>query len=107
MFIAVVGIAAGPSFVTGFQGSRIQPVYRRCTGNRHPSSQRTADGKISVQVPPCPHTGMYSRARTTTAALGAIQDALGSDTPALGYTVTYAVGNTLLIIWGVAIVLLM
>ena len=42
-----------------------------------------------------------------TAALGAIQDALGSDTPALGYTVTYAVGNTLLIIWGVAIVLLM
>ena len=31
----------------------------------------------------------------------------GSDTPALGYTVTYAVGNTLLIIWGVAIVLLM
>ena len=46
-------------------------------------------------------------ARTTTAALGAIQDAVESDTPALGYTVTYAVGNTLLIIWGVVIVLLM
>lgn len=43
----------------------------------------------------------------TTAALGAIQDAVESDTPALGYTVTYAVGNTLLIIWGVVIVLLM
>jgi putative transport protein len=27
--------------------------------------------------------------------------------PALGYTVTYAVGNTLLTIWGLAIVLLM
>ena len=43
---------------------------------------------------------MLCRARTTTAALGAIQDAVESETPALGYTVTYAVGNTLLIIWG-------
>ncbi|MEO3497617.1 hypothetical protein ABG847_23100, partial [Phocaeicola vulgatus] len=40
------------------------------------------------------------------AALGAIQEAVGSETPSLGYTVTYAVGNTLLIIWGVVIVLL-
>ena len=51
--------------------------------------------------------GCTAGARTTTAALGAIQDAVESDTPALGYTVTYAVGNTLLIIWGVVIVLLM
>jgi putative transport protein len=51
--------------------------------------------------------GCCAGARTTTAALGAIQDALKSQTPALGYTVTYAVGNTLLIIWGVVIVLLM
>ena len=55
----------------------------------------------------CLTLGCTAGARTTTAALGAIQDALESDTPALGYTVTYAVGNTLLIIWGVAIVLLM
>ena len=45
--------------------------------------------------------------RTTTAALGAVQDAAGgSKIPALGYTVTYAVGNTLLTIWGVVVVLL-
>ena len=50
--------------------------------------------------------GCCAGARTTTAALGAIQDAVESETPALGYTVTYAVGNTLLIIWGVAIVLM-
>jgi hypothetical protein len=36
-----------------------------------------------------------------------VEDAVESQTPALGYTVTYAVGNTLLIIWGVVIVLLM
>mgnify|MGYP000198228339 CR=1 FL=1 len=50
--------------------------------------------------------GVAANARTTTAALGAVQDAVESETPALGYTVTYAVGNTLLIIWGVVIVLL-
>jgi putative transport protein len=27
--------------------------------------------------------------------------------PALGYTVTYAIGNTLLTIWGMVIILLM
>ena len=51
--------------------------------------------------------GACAGGRTTTAALGAIQDAAGgSKVPALGYTVTYAVGNTLLTIWGVVVVLL-
>ena len=51
--------------------------------------------------------GCCAGARTTTAAIGAMQETLGSDTPALGYTITYAVGNTLLILWGVFIVLLL
>ena len=37
--------------------------------------------------------GCTAGARTTTAALGAIQEAVGSETPSLGYTVTYAVGK--------------
>jgi putative transport protein len=36
-----------------------------------------------------------------------IEDVAKSKVPALGYTVTYAVGNTLLTIWGLVIVLLM
>jgi putative transport protein len=51
--------------------------------------------------------GAVAGARTTTAALGLIQDAAKSKTPALGYTVPYAVGNTLLIISGLIIVLIM
>jgi putative transport protein len=51
--------------------------------------------------------GACAGARTTTAALGAIQDVAKSKIPALGYTVTYAVGNTLLIIWGVVIVIML
>ncbi|MBO5710049.1 MAG: aspartate-alanine antiporter, partial [Rikenellaceae bacterium] len=56
---------------------------------------------------PAVNLGCNAGARTTTAALGAIQESLSSSVPAMGYTVTYAVGNTLLILWGVVIVLMM
>ena len=46
-------------------------------------------------------------ARTTTAALGMITDRAKSQIPGLGYKVTYAVGNTLLTIWGMVLVLLL
>ena len=48
-----------------------------------------------------------SGARTTTASLGMVNDAAKSQIPSLGYTVTYAVGNTLLTIWGMVLVMLM
>ena len=56
---------------------------------------------------PAINLGCCAGSRTTTASLGAIQDAIGSTLPAMGYTVTYAIGNTLLIMWGVVIVILM
>ncbi|MDE5916477.1 MAG: hypothetical protein K2G71_07895, partial [Duncaniella sp.] len=40
------------------------------------------------------------------ASLGAVQDAIGSTVPAIGYTVTYAVSNILLVVWGMVTVLL-
>ena len=36
-----------------------------------------------------------------------INDVAKSQVPALGYTVTYAIGNTLLTIWGMVIVMLL
>jgi len=50
--------------------------------------------------------GAVSGARTTTASLGMLTDAAESQVPGLGYTVTYAVGNTLLTIWGMFVVML-
>jgi putative transport protein len=35
-----------------------------------------------------------------------VTDAAKSQVPALGYTVTYAIGNTLLTIWGMVVVML-
>jgi putative transport protein len=51
--------------------------------------------------------GIISGARTTTASLGLVCDIGRSQVPALGYTVTYAVGNTLLTIWGMVIIILL
>ena len=64
-------------------------------------------GKKIFKFPAAINLGCCAGSRTTTASLGAIQDSLGSTIPAMGYTVTYAIGNTLLILWGVVIVLLM
>jgi putative transport protein len=64
-------------------------------------------GKYLFKFHPGITLGAAAGARTTTAALGMIEDVAKSKVPALGYTVTYAVGNTLLTIWGLVIVLLM
>lgn len=107
MFIAVVGIAAGPSFVSGFKDVGFSLFIVGALATAIPLIAGLLMAKYIFKFHPAIALGCTAGARTTTAALGAIQDAVESDTPALGYTVTYAVGNTLLIIWGVVIVLLM
>jgi putative transport protein len=51
--------------------------------------------------------GCVAGARTTAPALGAVQEVVRSKVPALGYTIPYAVGNTLFTLCGIAIVMLM
>ena len=74
---------------------------------RHPRIIGLLAGKYLFRMKAPIILGACAGARTTTAALGAIEEEAKSKVPALGYTVTYAVGNTLLTVWGVAIVLLM
>lgn len=107
MFIAVVGITAGPSFVTGFKEVGVSLFVIGALATTIPLIAGVLMGRYLFKFHPAITLGCTSGARTTTAALGAVEDAVESQTPALGYTVTYAVGNTLLIIWGVIIVLLM
>lgn len=107
MFIAVVGIAAGPSFVAGFKEVGVSLFIVGALATAIPLISGLLMARYIFKFHPALALGCTAGARTTTAALGAIQDAVESETPALGYTVTYAVGNTLLIIWGVFIVLMM
>jgi len=106
-FIAIVGISAGPGFVAGLQANGLGLFLAGIVVTTVPFIIMIYVGKYVFKMHPAIVLGACAGARTTTAALGAIEEAAKSKTPALGYTVTYAVGNTLLIIWGVVIVLIM
>jgi putative transport protein len=106
-FIAVVGISSGPAFVLGLKEAGLSLFLAGIVATTVPLVIGVLLGKYVFKFHPAITLGAAAGARTTTAALGLIQDAAKSKTPALGYTVTYAVGNTLLIIWGLVIVLLM
>lgn len=107
IFIAVVGISSGPSFVTGLK--EVGPVLflMGVVATTLPLVLGMIIGHRIFKFPAAINLGCCAGSRTTTASLGAVQDAIGSSLPAMGYTVTYAIGNTLLILWGVVIVLLM
>ena len=106
-FIAVVGIASGPGFVAGLKSAGISLLLWGVFVTTMPFVVGLLAGKYVFKMHPGINLGACAGARTTTAALGAITDAAKSNVPALGYTVTYAVGNVLLITWGVVLVLIM
>jgi len=105
-FIAIVGINAGPDFITGLKATGLALFIAGIFVSILPMFIGLMLGRYVFKFHPAITLGACAGARTTTAALGALEDALQSKVPALSYTTTYAVGNTLLIIWGVVIVLL-
>lgn len=107
MFIAVIGISSGPSFVSGFKDIGVVMFLMGVIATSVPLILGVVIGHRLFKFPSAITLGCCAGSRTTTASLGAVQDAIGSSIPAMGYTVTYAIGNTLLILWGVVIVLLM
>ena len=107
VFIAVVGISAGPSFVKGLQQVGISLFLWGVLATTLPLLLGIFIGRYVFRFHPAVLLGCVAGARTTTASLGLICEAAKSQVPSLGYTVTYAVGNTLLTIWGLVIVLLL
>jgi putative transport protein len=107
VFIAVVGITAGPGFVTGLQKLGISLFLWGIVSTSVPLILAMYVGRFVFRFDPAILLGCCAGARTTTAALGMVCDNAKSQVPALGYTVTYAVGNTLLTIWGMVIVMLL
>lgn len=106
MFIAVIGITSGPSFVSGIKEVGFGLFLAGIVCTSLPLILSVIIGHKIFKFRPAINLGCCAGSRTTTAALGAIQESLGSTLPAMGYTVTYAVGNTMLILMGVAIVLM-
>jgi putative transport protein len=107
MFIAVVGISSGPGFVAGLQQLGFSLFLWGVAVTTVPLILAMYVGKYLFRFDDAILLGCCSGARTTTASLGMINDRAKSQIPGLGYTVTYAVGNTLLTIWGMVLVMLL
>ena len=107
VFMAVVGLAAGPSFVTGIQTTGISLVFVGLLVATLPHAMTILFGRYVLGMNPLILLGACAGAGTMTAALKAVQEEAHSKLPALGYTVPYAVGNILLTAWGPVIVAMM
>jgi putative transport protein len=107
VFIAVVGISSGPGFVAGLHQLGFSLFLWGVVVTTVPLILAMYLGKYVFRFHDAILLGCCSGARTTTASLGMINDRAKSQIPGLGYTVTYAVGNTLLTIWGMVMVMLL
>jgi putative transport protein len=107
VFIAIVGISSGPGFVAGLKALGFGLFVWGVVATTVPLILAMYVGKYLFKFDDAIVLGACSGARTTTASLGMINDAAKSQIPGLGYTVTYAVGNTLLTIWGMVLVILL
>jgi putative transport protein len=107
VFIAVIGITAGPSFIAGLQEAGIALLLWGIVATSLPMIFSIYAGHYIFKFHPAILFGACAGARTTTAALGMIQEAAQSRIPALGYGMPYAIGNTLLTIFGMVVVLIL
>ena len=107
VFISVVGLGAGPSFVSGLQTTGISLVFVGLISALLPHTLAILFGHYVLKMNPLILLGVCAGAGTITAALRAVQDEAKSNIPALGYTVPYAIGNILLTAWGPVLVAMM
>ena len=107
IFIAIVGISAGPGFVNGLKTQGVGLFLWGALATTIPLVIGMFIAKYLFRFHDALTLGIVSGSRTTTASLGLVCDMGKSQVPALGYTVTYAVGNTLLTIWGMIVIMLL
>ena len=107
IFIGVVGLSAGPSFIAGLQKTGVSLLFVGLAAALLPHTLGILFGRYVLKMEPLIVLGACAGAGTITAALRAIQDEARSSVPALGYTVPYAIGNILLTAWGPVLVALM
>ena len=106
VFIGVVGLTAGPTFVAGLRETGPSLLVVGFIVAVVPHVAALLFGYHVLKMNPVILCGACAGAGTVTAALRAIQDESQSKLPVLGYTVPYAIGNILLTAWGPVIVML-
>ncbi len=106
VFIAIVGISAGPGFVAGIKANGVPLLVWGVVATSIPMLLAPYIGKYLFKFHPAINLGCCGGARTSTASVAMVSDVAKSNIPMLGYTVPYAVSNTLLTLWGMVIVLM-
>jgi putative transport protein len=107
VFIAIVGISSGPTFISGLQQAGFGIFFWGLFATAMPMLLAPLVGKYLFRFDPAINLGCCGGARTSTASVAMVGEVAKSDVPMLGYTVPYAVSNTLLTLWGLVIVLLL
>lgn len=106
VFIACIGLESAQSFVSGLMSVGPILFVVGIVATTLPLLFGLWLGHKVFKFNPAITLGCCAGTRTCTASLGAVQDTLGSSLPAMGYTVTYAVANLLLVIWGLLAVVI-
>jgi putative transport protein len=107
VFIAIVGISAGPGFIEGLRNTGASLFLWGVFATSLPMLVAPLIGKYIFRFDPAINLGCCGGARTSTASVAMVGEVAKSNIPMLGYTVPYAVSNTLLTLWGMVIVLMM
>ena len=96
MFIAVIGLTSGTTFVNALREFGLGLFFTGivCTLFALTASIFMARRIFHFSAPET--LGCVAGARCGVASIGALQEALGSNLPAIGYSVTYAVANLVL-----------
>lgn len=108
VFIAVVGLHAGPHAVEAYRESGAAFFAGILVAGMVVTVLPLAVGTVAAhfvfKMSPLMILGGLAGAQTCTPGLNALREASGSNVGALAYTVPYAIGNILLTLWGPVIV---
>ncbi len=100
VFVATIGINAGPSFIHGLQSTGLSLVASGVLVCAVPYLVTILLGRYVFRLHPGILLGICAGACTFSAGLAALQEKAESRVPVLGYGVCYAIGAVLYALWG-------
>jgi len=103
-FAALIGLSAGPKAVAAIQQQGVALLFAGAAVTLVPIIVALYFGKLVLKLHPVILLGALCGGQTVAASLTAVSEEADSMTPVLGFTVTYAISNVLLAIWGPVIV---
>ena len=105
-FVAVIGLSAGPKAVAAIHEHGVTLLIAGMVITTLPLIAALYFGRFVLKLHPVILLGALCGGQTVAASLSAANEEADSMTPVLGFTVTYAIANVLLAIWGPIIVAL-